>query len=210
MRTRSETRRAAILKAAAEVFTEVGFSRASMEDIRLHVGCSKPTLYSYFSSKEELFLAVLLEATESEFQATHAALDPTLDDIRQALLNFGIRLLTLLYVSQVQTVRQLVISEAGRSDLGKKCYEIGPHRSQLVVSEFLCNAMTKQKLRPADPHIAALHLMGLLESEWIYRFMFQTLKTPSDADISATADRAVSVFMAAYGPGSESGMSSKN
>lgn len=209
MRTKSETRRTAILEAAAEVFAEAGFERASMEDIRRRVGYSKPTLYSYFASKEELFLEVLLAATEAEFQATHAALDPAMDDIRNALFSFGVRLLTLLYVSQVNALRRLVISEAGRSDLGKKCFEVGPYRSQQVVAEFLRNAMEKQKLRQADPHIAALHLFSLLESEWIYRFIFQTLQTPNAKEITETADRAISVFMAAYGPQSGSGMSSR-
>lgn len=198
MRSKSETRRTAILQAAAEVFTEAGFERASMEDIRLRVGYSKATLYSYFSSKDELFLDVLLAATEAEFLATHAALDQDVDDIRKSLFSFGARLLTLLYVSQLSGLRRLVVSEAGRSELGKKCFEIGPQRSQTVVANFLHKAMTKRKLRRADPHIAALHLLSLLESEWIYRFMFQTLETPSEKEITASTERAIAVFMAAY------------
>lgn len=171
-----------------------------MEDIRLYVGYSKATLYSYFSSKEELFLEVLLDATEAEFQATHAALDPDVDDIEQALFSFGVRLLTLLYVSPVRALRRLIISEAGRSEMGRKCYEVGPRRSQAALSEFLGNAITKRQLRQEDPNIAALHLLGLLEAEWIYRFMFHTMDTPSEEEIAATADRSISVFLAAYGP----------
>lgn len=200
MRTKSEARRQAILNAAAEVFQETGFERTSMADICRHVGYSKATLYSYFTSKEELFLEVVLEATEVEFQATHEALDPTMQDFNQALISFGTRLLTLLYSPQVQAVRRLVVSEAGRSDLGKKCYELGPVRSQAVVAEFLRQAMDKGQLRQANPHVASLHLRGLLEAEWLDRFMFQALDTPSTMEITETAERAISVFMAAYGP----------
>lgn len=179
---------------------EAGFERTSMDSICRHVGYSKATLYSYFPSKEDLFLELLLESTEAEFQATHAALETTLKDIRQALISFGTRLLTLLYLPQVQAMRRLVVSEAGRSDIGKKCYERGPQRSQAMVAEFLQSAMDNGKLRQADPRIASLHLRGLLEAEWIDRFIFQTLGTPSSKEIAETADRAVSVFMAAYGP----------
>ncbi|GAB3551987.1 hypothetical protein GCM10027343_36940 [Noviherbaspirillum agri] len=90
-------RRQAILNSAAEVFQETGFNRTSIAGICQRVGYSK---------------------------ATHEALDPTMEDIHQALSSFGTRLLTLLYSPQVQAVRRLVVSEAGRSDLGKN--ELSP------------------------------------------------------------------------------------
>jgi AcrR family transcriptional regulator len=200
MRTRTETRRQAILQAAADVFQRVGYERASMADICAQVGYSKATLYSYFTSKEELFYEVVTEATEAEFQATHEALDPSVEDIVPALQRFGERLLALLYSPQVQAVRRLVISEAGRSDLGQRCYELGPARNQEVIALFLQDAMQEGKLRTAEPRIAALHLHGLLEAEWLDRFLFQTVASLSAKQIAATVERAVAVFMGAYGP----------
>ncbi len=55
MKTKTESKRQAILKAAADVFRDVGFERASMEEIRARIGGSKATLYNYFPSKEKLF-----------------------------------------------------------------------------------------------------------------------------------------------------------
>jgi hypothetical protein len=52
------------------------------------------------------------------------------NDIQPALQRFGEKLRTLLYSPQVQAVRRRVISEAGRSDLGKRCCEPGPARSK--------------------------------------------------------------------------------
>jgi AcrR family transcriptional regulator len=48
MKTKTEGKRLAILKAAADVFREVGFERASMSEIRARIGGSKATLYNYF------------------------------------------------------------------------------------------------------------------------------------------------------------------
>lgn len=200
MRTKTETRRQAILAAAAQVFQETGFARASMAEICLRVGYSKATLYSYFNSKEELFSAVVFDATEAEFQASHEALDPTMPDLAQALECFGQRLLTLIYSPEVQAVRRLMVSEAGRSDLGRKCYELGPVRSEAEIADYLQQAMNAGKLRLADPRLAARHLMGLLEAEWFHRFLFQVLEEVSAKEINVTVSRAVAVFMAAYGP----------
>ena len=59
MRVKSEARRQAILDVAAEVFREHGFEHASMSEMTARLGGSKSTLYSYFASKEELFLEVM-------------------------------------------------------------------------------------------------------------------------------------------------------
>lgn len=200
MRTKSATKRQAILDAAAAVFQENGFERTSMEDIRKRADLSKATVYSHFPSKEELFMEIVMEATDAQFQATLDALDPSSKEIDQALVSFGTRFLTLLYLTPVQAVRRLVVSEAGRSELGKKCYEIGPVRSMAAVAAYLAAAMEQGKLRMADSRLAALHLKGLIEAEWIDPFMFQTLDDPSPEAIGASVERAVAVFMAAYGP----------
>lgn len=200
MRAKTETRRQAILDAAAEVFQETGFERTTMAAICERLGYSKATLYNYFASKEELFSAVVFEATEAEFQSTLEALDASFTDITLALEKFGCGLLTLLYSPQVQAMRRLIVSEAGRSDLGQKCYELGPVRNEAATAVFLQQAMDAGHLRQADARIAALHLRGLLEAEWLDRFLFQTLEPVADAQINDTVQRAVAAFLAAYGP----------
>ena len=171
-----------------------------MSEICLRVGYSKATLYSYFSSKEELFSAVVFDATEAGFQASHEALDPSLPDLPQALACFGQRLLTLIYSPEVQAVRRLMVSEAGRTDLSRKCYELGPMRSEADMANYLQQAMTAGKLRPADPRLAARHRLGWLEAEWFNRFLFQVLGDVSAQEIKETVTRSVAVVMAAYGP----------
>lgn len=200
MRAKTESRRQAILDAAAEVFQETGFERTTMAAICERLGYSKATLYNYFASKEELFLAVVFGATEAEFQAMLAALDASVRDMTEALEKFGRGLLTLLYSPQVQAVRRLIVAEAGRSDLGRQCYALGPARNEAAMAVFLQHAMDTGQLRQADARIAALHLRGLLEAEWLDRFMFQTLQPITDDEIHATVQRAVAAFMAAYGP----------
>jgi AcrR family transcriptional regulator len=58
-----ETTRARLLAAAAEEFARAGFERASIDAISLAAGYAKGTIYNYFPSKEDLFLAVVEEAS---------------------------------------------------------------------------------------------------------------------------------------------------
>ncbi len=200
MRTKSDEKRQAILDVAAEVFREAGFERASMSEICTRVGGSKATLYNYFASKEELFFEVMFLSTEAEFEAVHKALDPATEDIAASLRHFGERFLALLYAPEVLSVRRLIIAESGRSHLGRLCFARGPQRSQAVVSEFLAGAMAQGRLRQDDPLVATLHLRGLLEAELLDRFLFQVSDSVSKKEIKAITDRAIRVFMAAYGP----------
>lgn len=53
-------RREGILRGAERAFAERGYLRATMDDVALAAEVSKPTLYSYFSAKDELLLALVL------------------------------------------------------------------------------------------------------------------------------------------------------
>jgi AcrR family transcriptional regulator len=54
-----EKRRQQILFAAAELFTEIGFDDAKLEDIAARADVSVPTIYSYYASKSDLLLGLL-------------------------------------------------------------------------------------------------------------------------------------------------------
>lgn len=198
MAVKSEAKRQAILKVAAEAFRELGFERTSMSEICARVGGSKATLYSYFQSKEELFCEIMHLSTEDEFEAFYHAIDPSTEDIAESLRHFGERLLTFLYSPHVRANRHLAIAQSGHTALGRLIYERGLLRSQSLVSNFLQTAMNRGKLRQADPVVATQHLHGLLESELIFRFLFQLLGEVSSEEIQGVTARAVDVFMAAY------------
>jgi len=51
--------RAKILNVAQEVFTRFGYGKTTMDDIAREMGKGKSTIYYYFSSKEDIFKAVI-------------------------------------------------------------------------------------------------------------------------------------------------------
>lgn len=56
---RQEQRRSEILEAATTVFARVGFAATDVQEIAAFAGVGKGTVYRYFPSKEELFLATV-------------------------------------------------------------------------------------------------------------------------------------------------------
>src|SRR5215211_6478499 len=61
----SEERRAAILAAAEEVFTEHGYTGASIREIARRADVSSALLYWFFPNKARLFAAVILARVEA-------------------------------------------------------------------------------------------------------------------------------------------------
>lgn len=56
-----EERRSQILASALVVFSQKGFHASNVSDVAAHAGVSQGTIYWYFSSKEELFDAAIME-----------------------------------------------------------------------------------------------------------------------------------------------------
>ena len=73
---RKRRTRADLLETARRVFEERGFHDASLEEIADAAGYSKGAIYSNFSGKDELFLAVLTEHIE---RRARAVVDVALD-----------------------------------------------------------------------------------------------------------------------------------
>ena len=65
VRLTADQRRSAILSAARHEFASRGFRGARTAAIANGAGCSEPTLYKHFPSKQALFAAVLRDATDS-------------------------------------------------------------------------------------------------------------------------------------------------
>jgi len=198
MKTKTEAKRLAILKAAAEVFRRTGFEGASMAEIQKRVGGSKATLYNYFPSKERLFFEVMYQANEVELDTIVASLQDEVADLRSALLAFGAQLLRFVYTPDAIAIRRLAIAESGRSDIGKMCYERANVPTERHVSEFLKRAMKRGELRIGDPKHAALHLLALLESEYFQRVLFGATAPPGPEAIKASVRRAVEAFLTGY------------
>jgi AcrR family transcriptional regulator len=69
-----QERRRAILDAALQLFQEMSFDAIGIGEVAKRAGVAKGTVYLYFKTKEELFLALQSEAFESWFDEMDARL----------------------------------------------------------------------------------------------------------------------------------------
>jgi TetR/AcrR family transcriptional regulator len=80
-----EQRRNDIIDAAEKIFFSRGFEEASMDDVAEQAELSKGTLYLYFKSKEELYLAIHLRGNQilrDMFLAASTKFDSGLKNVR--------------------------------------------------------------------------------------------------------------------------------
>src|SRR3546814_4420702 len=87
---RKTQRRASILEVARLSFFEKGYAATTMSGIAATLGGSKSTLWRYFSSKEELFAAVLDDAT-AEFKRELGELLLSHQGVRNTLMRLCLR-----------------------------------------------------------------------------------------------------------------------
>ncbi|MFE0045732.1 TetR/AcrR family transcriptional regulator [Streptomyces albireticuli] len=71
-----EVRERQMVDAAVEVFARRGYRTASMDEIAELAGASKPLVYLYLNSKEDLFSACIRREAEALIAAVQAAVDP--------------------------------------------------------------------------------------------------------------------------------------
>lgn len=195
MRSKTEERRQLILEVAAAAFKEVGYEKCSMNELAARVGGSKATLYNYFASKEELFVAVMLRGA-SQLRTAFESLQPA-DDLAATLRAFGREFLSGVLAPGLIATLRMMHNEAG-SEAGQLFYDAGPAHGLKLLHDFFAHAQARGQVRAADPRIVGQHLIALLEAEFMPRRLMGVIDAPTRRQSDAAADRAVEVFMKAY------------
>jgi AcrR family transcriptional regulator len=198
MRIKTETRRNAIIEAATHVFLENGFEKTTMSDIATQLGGSKATLYGYFSTKEDLFLEAMTALGDTLFAETYAEL-LTEGDIRDRLRHFGISMLSFTTSANALAMFRLLIAGSARPEIGRSLYVQEMQKGEAAIKALLKAAMDEGHLRQCDPQVVADHLRALLEAEFFHKRLFSVMDIPSQKEIVTAVDRALEVFLAAYG-----------
>lgn len=68
-----------IVDAAEKVFTSQGFVNAKMDDVAKELGVSKGTIYFYFSSKENLYMAITYRAFQAVIDTFYQSVESNKD-----------------------------------------------------------------------------------------------------------------------------------
>ena len=108
---RKDARPGELLAAALDLFVEKGYAATRVEEVARRAGVSKGTLFLYFSSKEELFKAVVRENISGRFLQWNAQIEAfegdTADMLRHCMLLWWER----LGVSKACGITKLMLGE---------------------------------------------------------------------------------------------------
>jgi len=202
MRVKTADRRQTILTAATHVFRARGYEAASMAEIAAQAGGSKATLYSYFSSKDELFRQVMKMQAEERMSKAFGSLEAG-GDLQASLQRFGEHYLGTILSRDMLIMRSIVMGEGPRSSMGRMFFENGPAEGWSKLARFLEHEMLAGRLRQNKPWRAAVHLIGLLEADYLEFFMTGLLSAPSLGAIAESVAAALEVFLGGYGEGTK-------
>lgn len=208
MSTAAETRpalrtdkRRAILDAASRVFGASGYERASIDSVASAAGVSKPTVYSYFGSKDELFRQTMADVARQLNEASYdavRALDIHPDRWRSSLRELGYALSACQRTGCAASLAGLVQSESRRDPevfalVRRSGYE--PIREALAGRlAMLGNAGL---LEVTDPDLAACHFLALTQAPLPELTAGGTIAGDEDQIRAATA-AGVDTFLRAY------------
>jgi len=160
----SETeRRAQILRSARAVFIERGYIAARVEDVAKRAGLSKGAVYFYFSSKRDLFMALVAE----EHENTYSFLDSAEEDHRPAavkLLDLGQKYLDYFAGLKSPPRFFLMMCEMGIRDdeIREECQAVH-QRFVDAASRILAQGMAEGSFRKADPLAVAQMLKAIID-----------------------------------------------
>ncbi len=190
---RGRRRLARIIDAATQLFLRDGYAATSIEAVLDASGGSKATLYSYFSTKDELFRAVVQEAIRKEPQ-------PTLQidgDPKAALASFITQAFEVMSSPRHRALLRLTVAERERfPDLAKHYYEEWPARNRRMLGSFFTELERRQELPPGAAENAADYFVGLITYPWLLdSLLFSDDRLPSVETVRAKAVRAVERFL---------------
>ena len=160
-----EIKREAVLRAAAQVFNEQGFQASTLDQVAARLHVSKPTLYYYVRSKDEILfecvrigLTMLQEAIDRVTASGGNAADKLVAVMRQyaeiATLDFGMCVIR---------VGEDPLPAAAKVELRRM--KAGLDR---VFRDLVQQGIDEGSIGPCDPKLAAFTIAGALS--WIARW----------------------------------------
>lgn len=174
--------RQSILHAAQVIFTQYDYHEVLMEDVAQACSVGKGTLYRYFPSKHELYLAVMFEGIERLRDELQAAVEAPATPaqkieriVRCILEHFWDR---RFFFALIHRNEHKPDDPDGREWLRRRAEIVA------LVEHTLEEAMAAGSVRRADPRIAAEMLLGMLRGVNRYRTPHDTL----DALVAAVVE----------------------
>ncbi|WP_342713526.1 TetR/AcrR family transcriptional regulator [Bradyrhizobium sp. B124] len=160
-RARDE-KREAVLRAAVQLFLEQGYHRATLNDVAKRLNITKPALYNYFRSKDEILFecwSIGHELVDDCIAETSAGAGSGLGKLRKLTIRYA-ELMTTDYGKSLVRFDLRDLSEHNR-----KIVQTAKRRIDRAFRDYIASGIADGSVKPCDPKLAAFAIAGSLN--WI-------------------------------------------
>ena len=163
--TAGTAKRSEVVRKAAELFDAAGYHNTGVADIAAAAGISKPTLYHYFASKDEILFWIhedyMDELIARQEKRTHISISPSAcllelmaDMLEMTETRPGVRVFH-------EHLRELRPDQQEHVRKKREVY-------QDMVETVIRDGVARDELRHLDPRLTALGLFGMVN--WAYQW----------------------------------------
>ncbi len=197
----SRTRRQ-ILAGARAAFGDLGYERASVDDIAARAGVSKATVYNHFQDKKALFVASVVEECDEMRAGLERCLAKPAGEVEPTLQRMGEQIMAVYLSPVVLKLFRQAMAECTRfPDIGSLVFERGTVQLQDAIAAFLARWHEQGVLQVEDPRAAAVQFVALCQGDLGTRHRLGVLQQPAGDEVRASVARAVRTFVRAYRAG---------
>lgn len=194
----SAARVESLLDVAGEVFMERGYEGTSLDEITRRAGASKQTLYARFSSKSDLFKAVMRRKTEN---AHLRFSDILLSDkpIEMVLEEFGRELAEkVLNAESRRLIRTLTATVDSFPELARSFWDFTAVNGRRILSNYLRVQIKLGAINEVNPELASDIFHGMMLGYFHLPAQLEILPVPSMDERQVYVRESVRVFLNAY------------
>ena len=160
-------RKREIIDSAAALFDRAGYGNASMDEIAQAVGVAKPTLYHYFSSKDEILQSIHEEFIDLLIARHEQRLGAAVLREDQLLLEVMADILELMETHRGH-VRVFFEHHRELPDGARAAIVAKRDLYERMVESVIADGIASGVFRPADAHLASLAAFGMCN--WAYQW----------------------------------------
>ena len=185
-----------ILDAALRVFSETGYSGTTMDALAAAAGLTKPTLYQYFDSKEQLFSAMMRQQRDLMLDVfTHPSPAGMVQDLHQFAWDYAANVMR----PEMLALARLIIGEVQRfPEIGRAYQTSGPDRLLAGIMAYMEGQRALGRLTFDDAELAAQDFWGLILSAPRNAALYLPDQPPDHAALARYVDNGLRVFLRAY------------
>jgi AcrR family transcriptional regulator len=188
-----------ILEHATRLFAERGYDGTTLQDIADAIGISRPGLYNYISSKEQLLAELVRDVSENTAHIVRAVrLRTDLSSVEK--LRAVVRTLALQRAGAPERFRVLDRTEAALPEEVASLHLKARREVLDEVRKIVEEGVSRGEFRPRDERLAALSVIGMCN--WVAWWFHPGSNHPAEPMADQLAQNAVD--MLAYPDGTSS------